>query len=869
MRKNLLLFVLLCSVLSYGQDFESTIQNYFNQNAEGLNLDRDDVADVIITDQSYSKSLDAYMVYAQQAYQNIPIHNAIGSFAIKQDRIVSFNHTYIADVQQKVSTTTPVLSAKNALLSGLSQLGIEVSSELNSIPPIQHYDFFFKSEEVSSEVMPVKLMYVLDENEVLRLVWDTSILMKDQTHWWSISVDAATGNIIRQSDWMLTCNFEHSTESNSHKHTHVSLPETSNMLAFTPNDGSQYRVFPLGVESPNHGNRVLLTEPADPVASPFGWHDTDGIAGAEYTITRGNNVLASEDRDADNVPGYSPDGGANLVFDFPISPNVPPSFNEDAAITNLFVWNNYTHDFLFAHGFDEASGNFQETNYSGLGVGNDFVLADAQDGSGLNNANFGTPPEGFNPRMQMFLWSPPGPPTDVLTINSPSDISGSYQGVEAVFGPGLTPTPITADLALIEDDDSTPDSSDPNDGCDVITNGSDLAGKIVVIRRGNCFFVDKIEAAQNNGAIAVIMINNTFEAPISMGGDGANITIPSIMISLADGASILTKLQNGDTVNATLVNNGPFEIDGDYDSGIVAHEYGHGISTRLTAGAQQVNCLFNDEQMGEGWSDWIGLMMTLNPGDTPEQPRGIGTFAVSQPTTGVGIRPAPYSTDFSVNSATYDLTNNPGISRPHGVGFVWATMLWDLTWELIDQYGFDPDLINGNGGNNLATQLVIDGMKLQSCAPGFIDGRDAILQADQIANNGANACYIWKVFANRGLGFSASQGSSNDRFDQVEAFDLPPNITLPCQPLSTQEFAENNLKIYPNPADDIVNIDAIAGSIGKANVKIYDLNGKQVFNTAFDLNSVQELNVSKLNRGLYILKIENSSVNISTKLLID
>jgi hypothetical protein len=471
--------------------------------------------------------------------------------------------------------------------------------------------------------------------------------------------------------------------------------------------------------------------------------------------------------------------------------------------------------------------------------------------------------------MQMFLWSPPGPPADLLTLNTPSDIAGSYQGLEAAFGPGLTPTPITSDLVLIEDDNSTPDSNDTNDGCDNITNGSALAGKIVVINRGNCLFVEKIEAAQNNGALAVIMVNNNLQPPIVMGGDGANITIPSIMISLAVGQPILNKLQNGDVVNATLVNNGPFEVDGDFDSGIVAHEYGHGLSIRLTGGAQQSGCLFNDEQMGEGWSDWVGLMMTINPGDVPEAPRGIATFAISEPTDGTGIRPAQYSTDFSINSATYGISNNQNISQPHGVGFVWATMLWDLTWELIDQYGFDPDLINGTGGNNLATQLIIDAMKLQNCSPGFIDGRDAILQADQLANNGANECYIWKTFANRGLGFSASQGSSFNRFDQVEAFDLPPNITLPCEELSSQEFVENNLKIYPVPTNDILTIDAVAGSIGMANLKLYDVTGKQVLNSPKDFDSILNLNVSTLDKGLYILKIENSKVNISRKIIID
>jgi hypothetical protein len=67
----------------------------------------------------------------------------------------------------------------------------------------------------------------------------------------------------------------------------------------------------------------------------------------------------------------------------------------------------------------------------------------------------------------------------------------------------------------------------------------------------------------------------------------------------------------------------------------------------------------------------------------------------------------------------------------------------------------------------------MDGLKLQTCSPGFVNGRDAILQADSILTGGENACAIWKGFAKRGLGFSASQGSSNSINDGVQAFDLP------------------------------------------------------------------------------------------------
>jgi hypothetical protein len=139
-------------------------------------------------------------------------------------------------------------------------------------------------------------------------------------------------------------------------------------------------------------------------------------------------------------------------------------------------------------------------------------------------------------------------------------------------------------------------------------------------------------------------------------------------------------------------------------------------------------CLNNAEQMGEGWSDYVGLMLTMEPGDQGSDIRGIGTYATGQPTDAQGIREAPYSTDFAVNNYTYADSNN-NVSQPHGIGFVWATMLWDMTWLLIDEYGFDPDLYNGTGGNNIAIQLVMDGMKLQNCSPGFVDGRDAILEA--------------------------------------------------------------------------------------------------------------------------------------------
>lgn len=602
-----------------------------------------------------------------------------------------------------------------------------------------------------------------EENGTLRPVWVAAAPSSDDTHWWEVLVDASTGDMVQRFDWAAHDHWELCIE-----YTGNQVPVRKQSYAATVKkkaDGSRYNVFALPVESPNHGTRSVVTDPADPTASPYGWHDVDGATGAEYTITRGNNVYAYEDGDADNAPGYSPDGGATLNFDFPLDMGQQrPDLFQDAVITNLFYWNNIVHDVFYHYGFDEASGNFQENNYGRGGQGGDAVNAEAQDGSGTNNANFATPPDGYNPRMQMYLWV--GAVYD-LEVTAPASIAGEKQTSRAQFGKQLKDltAPITAEVVLA------------NDGVDTTENAcsplvSNVSGKIVLIDRGACSFVTKVKNAQNAGAVAVIIANYE-DALLSMGGEDATINIPVVMIKKSDGDAIKAALSNNQTVTATIQYDAR-ALDSDLDNGIIVHEYGHGISTRLTGGAAVSSCLNNEEQMGEGWSDWFALMLTMKPGDAATDPRGIGTFAAGQPTTGGGIRPAPYTTDMSVNGFTYADLPNQGLSVPHGVGFVWATMLWDLTWKFVDLYGFDPDLINGDKGNNKVLKLVVEALKMQPCNPGFVDGRDAILAADKVLYNGAHEQIIWEVFARRGLGWSASQGSSDNRSDGTAAFDVPP-----------------------------------------------------------------------------------------------
>jgi extracellular elastinolytic metalloproteinase len=424
----------------------------------------------------------------------------------------------------------------------------------------------------------------------------------------------------------------------------------------------------------------------------------------------------------------------------------------------LFYWNNIIHDIVYQYGFDEPSGNFQTNNYGNGGLGNDHILADAMDGEGFNNANFFAPTEGTSPRMQMFLWNGPV----YLTINEPTNIQGDYAFAKASFGPNTFY--VFGDIEMVNDG-----SSNPTRGCNPLVNGSQILGKIAMVDNGSCEFSLKCRNAQLAGAIAVIVCNDVPGPPYVMppGSFGPGITIPSVMMSQQDCNTIKLYIAQG--VNISLVVGDP--VDSDYDNGIICHEYGHGISIRLTGGAVAVNCLLNQEQMGEGWSDWYGLMLTMEEDDVESRARGIGSYVFNQPIDGPGIRTFKYSTDMNVNPHTYNSIISEVI--PHGVGSVWCAMLWELTWALIREYGYDPDLYNGTGGNNIALNLVTEALKFQPCSPGFVDGRDAILLADQVLYDGEHACLIWKSFAKRGLGYSANQGSSQDRSDGAQAFDMP------------------------------------------------------------------------------------------------
>jgi hypothetical protein len=871
MIKRMLFLVFFVYGLAFSQNPRQKIQDYLNVNKAKFNLSNSDISDWSINGEGNSKTTKIVNYYIKQSFQGIEIHNTVSNVWIKSNEVVNFQNAFISNISSKTNNVTPNLSVTEALNSAIVNLNAP-TFQFEIIESLDNKEFTLTNGALLEDPIKAKLVFQpVNKNDNLRLAWEITFYTQDYKHLWNVRIDAMNGEILDQQDWVLSCNFGNADHKN-HKHTNFffskrGFKEQQNLSMMFYQSGS-YRVYPFEIESPNHGNRELIAIPHDLVASPFGWHDTDGIIGAEFTITRGNNVLAQEDANGNNGTGASPDGGAGLLFDYPYGGiGVAPTTYVDAATTNLYYMNNIMHDIWYKYGFDEANGNFQQNNYGRGGLQNDYVLADSQDGSGLNNANFGTPTDGGRPRMQMFLWDV-SPPKFLITINFPSNIAGEYVAANNGFNPGnitIPPSPgITQDLVLFED----ANGSGLSEACTIPLNGPSLAGKIVVINRGNCPFVEKVKNAQNAGAIAVIVLNNDVANPdqiITMAGADPTITIPAIFVSYNFGQALLDQMALG-TVNLTIKDDVPFvNSDGDFDNGVIAHEYGHGISTRLTGGPN-TNCLGNEEQMGEGWSDWFALMLQMKAGDNPNEKRGIGTFLVGQTIDGDGIRRYPYSVDMSINPFTFAATNTEVI--PHGVGSIWATVLWDLAWAYVGKYGFDPDKYNGTGGNNKVMQLVLDGLKLQGCNPTFISGRDALIAADQATTGGEDYCMIWEVFARRGLGVNASSGDANSTTDQIQDFTIPaagPNCTLSANYFNTNA----SIKIYPNPTKGLLNISLLSNYNRNVVIELYDLNGRKVYFESTSILDNKIVNISQLQNGIYLLRINGDNLSYSAKVILN
>lgn len=485
------------------------------------------------------------------------------------------------------------------------------------------------------------------------------------------------------------------------------------------------------------------------------------------TESRGNNVDAYANTiPPDGFTAANPDGGVADLRAIPTSPGVfdyaydtgvtaQASLTQiRAAVTQLFYTTNWLHDWYYDVGFDEAAGNAQESNLgrTAPALEGDVLLAQADDFSGTNNANMTTPADGASPRMRMYIFN--GPSSAEVDVNSPAAIAGANPVGVGDFGPQNFS--LTGDVALVDDGTGT-----TSDGCEGGYGG--VAGKVALVDRGSCPFVQKAHNAEAAGAIALLIANNA-AGLLNMSGDGSTVGIPVLLVTQDLGTSIKGQLAGG--VNVSLSRTG-INFDGALDNTVVAHEWGHYIAHRLVGGGDGFNAQITDG-MGEGWSDFHSLLLIVRPEDAsaPGFPGFSGTYALAQYDVAdgyYGIRRYPYSTDLTKNPLTFTHTTL-GVALPaapppaftgdntevHNTGEVWAAMLWECYAALLD----DPRHASFQDAQDLMRRYLVAAYKATPANATFTEARDAVL-AVALANDPADYQLFGRAFAKRGLGPTA------------------------------------------------------------------------------------------------------------------
>jgi extracellular elastinolytic metalloproteinase len=319
------------------------------------------------------------------------------------------------------------------------------------------------------------------------------------------------------------------------------------------------------------------------------------------------------------------------------------------------------------------------------------------------------------------------------------------------------------------------------------------------------------------------------------------------MITLPDGVASITNMYMWQPLAGSFY--APC-VDGDYDMGVIGHEYTHMIENRMI-GKGSTRSGFHAGSMGEAVADLNAMEYQNENGFVPtggENRFAVGTYAtgnkehairnyaMNYPRTGPFPAPStyPHVDPLNFSDIGYDTPGN----EVHSDGEIWVATQFSVRQALIDKYnaGFpagdaslQAECANGVlpsqncPGNRRWIQLVYDSFLLDPVAPTMLDARNTMLAADVLRYGGANQKEIWGAYARRGLGDDAALHSP-----VTAANRCTDTSTQDCDPVP--DFAsplENNAQVTFN----LVSKETSTPVVGKVYVGHYEGRVSQIADT--------------------------------------
>ncbi|CAE6483433.1 unnamed protein product [Rhizoctonia solani] len=298
----------------------------------------------------YTSDVASYE-YFSQAINGIRVSNAVANVGIKDDKVVSYGASFVKP--KNVAPQEPTLPLDRAIALAEEAIGGKWNQS------------------------PVVLEYTAGEDGTCFLTHVIQVQGISDGSWKQLFIDAHDGQI-------------------------------RNVVDFVAD--ASYQVVPLEYQDPTQDppkSYTIVKDPEDKGASPNGWYE-NGVLASPGTL--GNNVASYKDQP---LLGETTQSGPDQ-YHYPYDPSQEPEVkqNVDAAVVNAFYVVNAMHDLTYRYGFTEEAFNFQADNFGKGGQGGDPVLVSVQDGSGTNNANFLTLPDGQAGQMRMYLWTLTTPKRD-------------------------------------------------------------------------------------------------------------------------------------------------------------------------------------------------------------------------------------------------------------------------------------------------------------------------------------------------------------------------------------------------------------------------------------------------------------------------
>lgn len=290
--------------------------------------------------------------------------------------------------------------------------------------------------------------------------------------------------------------------------------------------------------------------------------------------------------------------------------------------------------------------------------------------------------------------------------------------------------------------------------------------------------------------------------PAYQGRDNAN------QLTLNDGLPTMSNMYLWQTIGGAIYV--PC-VDGDFDAGVIAHEYGHLIQNRMVDPQNGLSGYLG-RAMGESWSDLTAIEFLNGYSRVPvgnENPFAVGAY-ITDPQRGIrnyGMN----DSELNFSDVGYDIVCETdaaddtciAITQPHADSEIWSAINYDLRTLLMAKYdgrfpSNDAALQRrcADGvlpadqcpGNRRWAQILHDALLLMPSAPSMVDARDAYLVADMLRTLdpmldwASNNHELWSVFAARGLGYGADAVDGDD-------FEPTPSFESPVHASSTIEFS--------------------------------------------------------------------------------